>query len=478
VVESVLETHFLTIGGLLVSEHSTTTQVLFGTSFMKPLEARFDQPRSSSDAGAVLLRLLDDQLGITEALAAALSDSRDPSRVQHSHLDLVRQRVYGIACGYEDGNDATALRRDPTQLLLLGRDPLAGQPLGSQPTISRFENRHELRSLIAAGEAIMDTIIASHRARLGRRAKRVKRITIDLDGTVDPAYGQQQGVLFNGYFDQHCLYPLLATIQFDRESDQHLVAALWRPGTAHAALGTRAILRRLLPRLQSAFPRAKLRLRADAGFATPRIYDYLERRGLEYVIGFMNNKKLAQRTQPLLQRARAKSAASGASARVYADTLYRADSWTRERRLITKAEVTRYPGRAPRDNPRFVITNLKGKPEAIYNRIYAPRGDMENRVKEAKDALRIDRLSCSSMLANQLRLLLTLCAFALFQLLRLHAQRTELAHAQMLTLRDRLLKLAGEFQISRRRITLRLPQHAPSQRAWARIAHSLQANAP
>jgi hypothetical protein len=123
-----------------VSEHSTTTDVLFGTSFVKPLEARFDQPRSSSDAGALLLRLLDDHLGITAALAAALPDVRDPSRVQHSQLDLVRQRVYGIACGYEDGNDAAALRHDPTQLLLLGRDPVVGEPLGSQPTLSRFES--------------------------------------------------------------------------------------------------------------------------------------------------------------------------------------------------------------------------------------------------------------------------------------------------------------------------------------------------
>ncbi len=477
-VESVLETHFLTIGGLLVSESSTTTQVLFGASFMKPLEARFDQPQSSSDAGAVLLRLLDDHLGITEALAGALTDPRDPSRVQHSQLDLVRQRVYAIACGYEDGNDAARLRFDPTQRLLLGRDPLAGAPLGSQPTLSRFENRHELRSLIAGGEAIIDTLIASHRTRLGRRAKRVKRITIDLDGTVDPAYGQQQGVLFNGHYDRHCLYPLLATIQFDRERDQHLIAALWRPGTAHAALGTRAILRRLLPRLGSAFPRAKLRVRADAGFATPHLYDYLERHRLEYVIGFMNNKKLARLTQPLLQRARAKSVASGESASVFADTLYQADSWKRERRLVIKAEVTRYPGRAPRDNPRFVITNLRGQPEAIYRRIYAYRGDMENRVKEAKDALSIDRLSCTSLLANQLRLLLTLCAFALYQLLRLHAARTELAHAQIGTLRERLFKLAGVFDASRRRITLRLPAQTPNQLAWARIAYSLQANAP
>jgi hypothetical protein len=188
-----------------VSECSTTTEVLFGASFVKPVVARFDQPRSSSDAGALLLRLLDDHLGITAALAEALPDERDPSRVQHWQVDLVRQRVYGIACGYEDGNDVSLVRHDPTQLLLLGRDPIGGEPLGSQPTLSRFENRHELRSLIAAGEALMDTIIAAHRKRLG---KRVKRITIDLDGTVDPAYGQQQGVLFNGYFGRHCLYPL------------------------------------------------------------------------------------------------------------------------------------------------------------------------------------------------------------------------------------------------------------------------------
>ena len=458
-----------------MSELSTTTDVLFGASFVKPLEARFDQPRSSSDAGAVLLRLLDDRLGVTEALAAALPDSRDVSRVQHSQLDLVRQRVYGIACGYEDGNDASRLRFDPTQLLLLGRDPLAGEPLGSQPTISRFENRHALRSLISGGEAVMDRLIALHRKRVG---KHVKRITIDLDGTVDPAYGHQQGVLFSGYFDQHCLYPLLVSVQFDREPDQHLVAALWRPGTAAPSLGFRCVLRRLLPRLQAAFPRAKIRVRADAGFATPKVYDYLKRQQLEYAIGLPSNKVLTRLAEPSMTRARAKSAQSGESERCYADAMYRAKSWPHARRVIIKSEVTRYPGRAPRDNARYVVTNLDGRPEAIYCRIYAPRGDMENRIKEAKEALRIDRLSCSSMLANQLRLLLTLCAFALFQLLRLHAARTELARAQMGTLRERLFKLAGVFQPSRRRITLRLPAHAPSQLAWARIAYSLQANAP
>jgi hypothetical protein len=208
------------------------------------------------------------------------------------------------------------------------------------------------------------------------------------------------------------------------------------------------------------------------------VYDYLERRELEYVIGLPSNEVLKRLAEPSMTRARAKSAASGESERCYAEARYRAKTWSRARRVIFKSEVTRYGGRAPRDNPRYVVTNLQGRPEAIYGRIYAPRGDMENRVKEAKEALRIDRLSCTSMLANQLRLLLTLCAFALFQLLRLHAARTELARAQMSTLRERLFKLAGVFQSSRRRITLRLPQHSPSQLAWARIAYSLQANAP
>jgi hypothetical protein len=243
-------------------------------------------------------------------------------------------------------------------------------------------------------------------------------------------------------------------------------------------LGFRAIVRRLPPRLQTAFPRAKIRVRADAGFATPRVYAYLERQRLEYVIGLPGNDALLRLAEPSMTRARGKSAASGESARCYAAVTYRAKSWPTQRRVIIKSEVTRYSGRAPRDNPRFVVTNLKGKPEAIYCRLYAPRGDMENRIKEAKEALRIDRLSCTSMLANQLRLLLTLCAFALYQLLRLHAARTELARAQIGTLRERLFKLAGVFHSSRRRITLRLPQHAPSQHVWERIAYSLQANAP
>ena len=191
-VESGYQTHFLPFGGLLVSDASTPDSVRFDALFPKPVLALFDQPDSSNDAGAVLLRAADERLGLTRALADALVERRSPERVQHTLHDVLRQRIFAIACGYEDANDASRLRCDPTQLLLLDRDPVAGRALASQPTLSRFENAVSERELLRLGVALAERVIERHRRRLGSR---VKRITIDLDGTDDPTHGQQQGAV-------------------------------------------------------------------------------------------------------------------------------------------------------------------------------------------------------------------------------------------------------------------------------------------
>jgi hypothetical protein len=455
-----------------VDDASTLGAVRFDGLFPQPLVARFDQPDSSSDVGAVLVRAADERLGLTRALAGALTDRRQGSKVQHSLPDVLRQRVFAIACGYEDNNDAARLRHDPAQKLLLDRDPLSGQGLASQPTLSRFENGVSARESLRLGLALMECVIARQRRRLGGH---VKRVTIDLDGTDDPTHGQQQGALWNGHYGGFCYLPLLGTLQFGGEREQYLFAALLRPGNASGRLGAIAVLRRVLPRLRVAFPRARLRVRLDGGFAAPDVFDFLEREGVEYLVAMGSNPVLARLAEPLLERARAASAASGVSERVYGHAQYRAKSWPQARRVVIKGEVTRYPGREPRDNARFVITNIPADPQVVYARIYARRGDVENRIKELHDGINMDRLSCTRFLANQARLLLHAAAFVLYQELRLAAVGTSLARAQVSTLRERLIKLGGWFERTRRHILLHLPQEAPWRHEWARIAQQLQA---
>jgi hypothetical protein len=432
----------------------------------QPVVARFDQAHASSDGGAVLLKALDDRLGVTRRLAASLVDRRQPGKVQHELIELVRQRVYGIACGYADGNDAARLAEDPLHKLLLERDPLTGPALASQPTLSRFENAMRRSELYLASVAVADLVIEYHRARLKRRAR---RITIDLDPTDDPTHGQQEFTFFNGHSDTWCYLPLVATLTFNAEPTQYLVAAMLRPGNSPAKRGAVGLLTRLCRRLRAAFPGATLRVRLDGGFASPEVLDCLDAEGVEYVVAMASNVRLVKRSRRLMGRARMLSKASGATEHLYGETRYAARKWKRKRRVIIKAEVVRHPGRAPKNNPRFVITNLTDAPAAVYQ-TYCGRGDMENRLKELQHGLAMDRTSCERFLANQFRVLLTAAAYILFQTLQAHAQGTACADAQVSTLRERLLKLAAWVQRSARRIVLHLPTSYPWMTTWRQIA--------
>lgn len=259
-----------------MTDESARQTVLFPDLFDKPLKAAFDQPHASSDGGAVLLKATDRRLGLTSAVAATMVDRPDPVKVRHSVQDLMAQRVFGIACGYSDANDADALAEDPMQKLLLDRDPVNGERLASQPTLSRFENRATPRTLFRMAEALTDTVLRHHRRRLHGR---VRRITVDLDVTDDPTHGAQQLTFFNGHYDSWCYLPLLAFVTFDDEPEQYLVAALLRPGNAAATAGVLGLLKRLLPRLWQAFPKASIRVRLDGGFASPLVFDILETAG-------------------------------------------------------------------------------------------------------------------------------------------------------------------------------------------------------
>jgi hypothetical protein len=438
----------------------------------KRIIARFDQPHASSDGGALLLKVVDDQLGLTWRLASALRDRRQPSKVAHPLRDLLRQRVFGLACGYADCNDAARLVDDPIHKLLLERDPLAGAALGSQPTLSRFENAVGRADLYRLGTALVDAVLTGHRARLGDG---VRLITIDLDATDDPTHGQQELALFNGYYDTWCYLPLIATVTFNTEPIQHVVAALLRPGTGAATRGVRGLLRRLFTKLRMLFPRARLRVRADAGFADAKLLSFLDGAGVEYVLGLQGNRRLDKRVRRLLGRARMQARTTGETATLYGETRYAARRWDHKRRIIMKAEVLCYPGRLRKDNPRFLVTNLPHRPATVYTRLYCGRGDMENRLKELQRGVAMDRTSCSRFAANQLRLLLAVAAYVLFQGLQVAARATVLGGAQVWILRERLLKVAVWVERSVRRIVLHLPQRFPGQAAWQHVARALGA---
>jgi hypothetical protein len=433
---------------------------------LKPVVARFDHAQASTDGGAVLRKELGEQLQLTDRMAACLVDRRDPGKIRHPVRDLLRQRIMGLACGYEDANDAARLADDPVHKLAVGRDPVTGAALASQPTLSRFENAMAPRALYRASRTLAATVIAHHRARLKGRAQ---RITIDLDPTDDPTHGQQAFTFFHGHYATWCDLPLVATLTFNDEAAQYLVAIVLRPGNSPATHGARGLLRTLVGHLRRAFPGAALRVRVDGGFAGHDWLDVLETQRVEYVVGLARNARLVRQAGRLLGEAYRLSKFSGHTEHVYGNTRYAARSWSQRRRVIIKAEVVRLPGREPRCNPRFVVTTLGDSPTTVYA-TYCQRGDVENRLKELHDGLALGRTSCSQFWANQFRVLLTAAAYVLLQELRRHAQGTGCATAQVSTLRERLLKLAVWVERSVRRLVMHLPQFAPWGDTWSRVA--------
>jgi Transposase DDE domain group 1 len=273
-----------------MDDDSTRQSVLFSDLAGKPVVVKFDQQHASSDGGAILLQACDRRLGLTAALIGGIDDRRQTGKVRHAIGDLVRQRLYAIACGYPDGNDAGRLGADSLQKLLCGRDPVKGEDLASQPTLSRFENAFDRADLYRMSVALADTVIERHRRRLKRKAK---RITIDLDPTDDPTHGVQQLTFFNGHYDTWCYLPVAGFLTFNEEPDQYLFAYVLRPGNASAGVGAIGILSRLLPRLRAAFPRARLRVRLDGGFAAAPLFAFLEREGLEYVVAMGKTRFLS-----------------------------------------------------------------------------------------------------------------------------------------------------------------------------------------
>src|SRR6266581_9296158 len=315
-----------------MSDDSTTQRLLFPGIFCKPVVAQFDQREGSSDGGALLLKAADRRYGLVDGLAACLRDERQAGKVDHSLRELVGQRVFSIACGYADANDSARLSEDPIHKLLVDRDPIEGRDLASQPTLSRFENGVGVKELYRVGEFLAESVIRRHARRLRHRAYRV---TIDLDPTDDPTHGAQQLSFFNGHYDTWCYLPVAGFLSFNDEPDQYLFTAVLRPGNAPAKLGALGVLRRILKRVRGAFPRARLRVRLDGGYAAPEILDFLDAQPrLDYVVAMPGNSVLKRFAAPLMRAARRLSRASGQTEHVYGECRYAARSWSRKRRVI------------------------------------------------------------------------------------------------------------------------------------------------
>jgi hypothetical protein len=338
---------------------STSAAIHFESLAGLPLEAAFEAGRLTSDGGLPWVGEADRALGLCDALAACIPEWRRRA-VHHSLATLVRQRVYQIACGYEDQNDADTLRSDPLLKLACGRRPVSGAELASQPTFSRMENAVDRHAHEALAQALVDVYL---RAR--GRGGSPRRILLDLDGTDDPAHGNQEGVAYHGYYRQHMYHPLLV---FDGDTG-HLITAVLRPGNVHAGRFAVLVLRRLLRSLRAAWPEVTLELRADSGFAAPRLYAWCEANAVTYTIGLIPNPVLEALAAPLLAEARAQSAdQGGAKVRLAGEGRYQAKTWPHARRVVFKAEVL-----AKGPNTRFVVTTRDDDPLALYD-FYVDRG--------------------------------------------------------------------------------------------------------
>lgn len=447
----------------------TKQRVLFDELTDKPVCVEFTAPDQTTDGGVVLLKAIDRKMGLTECMAGAIRDPREAGKVRHPVHAMLQERVLAIACGYPDANDADKLDRDPAMRLACERRE---QGLASQPTLSRFENAATPADLLRMGLALTDAVL--EREAQKRRRRKVRAITIDMDPTEDRTHGQQVFSFFNAFYDSWCYLPMVTTVQFGDEPEHYAVAPMLRPGNAAGSAGALAILKRLLPRLRARFPKAVVRVRMDGAFATPEVFEWLEANRLGYAVNMAKNSVLKALAEPRMQTARAMAEASGATEKSYGETPYRAGKWDRERRVIVKAEVVALDGRAPRDNPRFVVTNLRRSPRAVY-KFYAKRGDVENRIKELKNALRFDLTSCTRFGANQFRTLLAVAAYALYQQLRYEARGTECARAQVATLRERLVKVSAIVAESVRRILFEAPRAYVWLATWRRVALRLGA---
>ena len=441
--------------------------VLFSSLGRQEVRADFAGGTLTSDAGGLLLREADRQLGLLDALSGCLSDPRDPAKIVHEQRTMLAQRIFGIALGYEDLNDHNELRRDPLFSVLAEQTPRIGaqgalcDPLASSPTLCRLENRVDRKALARLSAVLVEQFIASF-------DEPPHELVLDFDPTDLPVHGAQEQRFFHGFYGCYCFLPLYVFC------GSRLLVAYLRPSNIDAPLHTRAILKLLVARLRQAWPKARIVLRADSSFARWKLLRWCEKNSVFYVVGLARNKVLQRRAAPFMQAAEAEYEHTQQKVRHFHEFRYAAGSWDRERRVIVKAERLE---QGP--NLRFVLSNLDAPPATIYDERYTPRGDMENRIKEQQLMLFATRASCHAFEANQYRLLLSAAAYVLIEHLRRTALKdTELETAQADTIRLKLFKVAARVVISVRRVVLHLSSAYPLQDLFRRIVARLRAAGP
>jgi hypothetical protein len=427
-----------------------TQKMRFETEARLPLEAAFDGGRLTSDGGLLWLEKMDEELGLCQAISECVPEWRR-RKGRHSLASLVRQRVFQIACGYEDQNDSDSLREDPLLKVVCGSLPESGADLASQPTISRLENAATRRSCHRIAQALLGLYLRE-RGKDGAP----KKVLLDFDATADPTHGDQEGSYYHGYYEHHIYHPLVV---FDGQSG-HLVTALLRAGNTHASNSSVAVLKRIVGTLRQRWPEVQIEIRADAGFAVPALYDYCEREGVSYTIALITNERLKQMAEDLLETATQEHERTGKKARLFGEDPYGAASWEKERRVVYKAEAMEQG-----INRRFVVSTKDEEPKELYE-FYARRGEAENWIKDLKLHLKADRLSCHRFVANQFRLLLHACAYWLLDALRRKLMESGSRRMQLDTLRIRLIKIGGRVRELFTKIRLHLASGHPGQQLW------------
>ena len=448
----------------------------FASHFSRQVVARFDGGTITTDGGGLLLRETDRRLNLLPRLAECFLDARSPLFVEHSVQELVSQRVYGLALGYEDLNDHEQLRNDPLLRVLAGKADVEDSPLAGKSTLNRLElsdgtpSRYKKITFWKAGidELLVKVFVESY-------ASAPEEIILDVDATDFPLHGEQEGRFFHGYYDSYCYLPLYIFC-----GDQILCARL-RQSNSDAAAGSLAEIQRIVAQIHAAWPQVKIILRGDSGFCRNELMGWCEGNGVDYVFGLARNQRLRRIIGPQMWEATGQWGKTGKPARVFTEFSYKTKKrkkggWDRERRVVAKAEHI-----DGKENPRFVVTSLKAEPwaaQTLYEELYCARGEMENRIKE-QFSLFADRVSSETMRANQLRLYLSSMAYVLVcGLRRLGLQGTELEKAQAATIRTRLLKIGAQVRVSVRRVYLAMAASYPWASLFAQVHANLRAAAP
>ena len=413
----------------------------------KPLEVKFSGLDLSSDAGLLLVKQAEKNLKVCEGIADCLEDNREQHKVKHPLFQLVSQRIYQIAAGYEDTNDSNYLRHDPIFKIICDKIPRIGaELLASQPTISRLENQITQQEIKSVRRFFIDKFIQNH-------PEAPQQIVLDIDGFDAFTHGHQQLSLFHGYYGHQIYFPVLIN---EAKSGYPLILQL-RAGNSHAGKGVLGLLRWLFWRLKKAWPDVKIILRGDGGFSLPEIINLCELKEVKYVFGFSNNAVLKRKINYLLDQARLEYFRTLQKARLFDDVYYAAKSWGKPRRIVMKAEWLEKGA-----NPRFLVTNLETEAQELYDNFYVQRGaTSEHRIKELKLGMNGDRLSCRKFIVNQFRLFLCQAAYILMLEIRASAQGTRLAVAQVSRLRETIVKIAAKVSVSLRRILVELAAHCP-----------------